>query len=398
MKRRHFTLYIFFFILFYTGVSAGYSYTGEAGPPMLKFIYGARALSLGGAYVGVADDAYYMDSNPAGGDPRKVFRLSLMHQEWIEDINYEAMRLSFGIRNQIFIGLGFTYYYLPFTYYDFTGATDGKSYHLSKGLGMINIGFKPEKYDVAFGVNAKVLYNQVPDELYAGQSYLLYAGDAGFIARTNILKTYIGPEPSLTFGVAVRNFGYSEAIDKLPTEAHAGVSYRLFRHLMLSGEFAVPFYEPMYGAVGVEFDIARVFFIQAGMQFKENPMIGLGLGYKRNDLNINASYTPSLEFRNMMNVSVEFTFGDTKALDNERNVEKLLIEALEAYTRGKYDESLEYIEIVQELDPRNRRAKQLKKTVLKRIELEKSVEKMNGNKSKDKKLIVKTNDEEESTK
>lgn len=278
------------------------------------------------------------------------------------------------------------------------GATDGKSYHLSKGLGMINIGFKPEKYDVAFGVNAKVLYNQVPDELYAGQSYLLYAGDAGFIARTNILKTYIGPEPSLTFGVALRNFGYSEAIDKLPTEVHAGASYRFFRHLMLSGEFAAPFYEPVYGAVGVEFDIAKRLFIQAGMQFKENPMVGVGLGYRRNDLNINASYTPSLEFRNMMNVSVEFTFGDTKALDNERNVEKLLIDALEAYTRRNYEEALAYIEKVQEIDPKNRRAKQLKKTVIKKIELDKSVEKINGDKSKDNKLIVKNNEEEESTK
>jgi hypothetical protein len=375
-------------------VSAGYSYTGEAGPPMLKFIYGSRALSLGGAYVAVADDAYYMDSNPAGGDPRKVLRLSLIHQEWIEDINYEALRLSFGIRKQFFIGLGLTYYYLPFTYYDFTGAADGQSYHLSKALGMINIGYKPEKYDVSFGVNAKVLYNQVPDELYADQSYLLYAADAGFMMRTNILKTFIGPEPSLTFGVALRNIGYSEAISRLPTEVHAGASYRVFRHLMLSGEFAVPFYEPVYGAVGAEFDIAKTLFIQAGVQFKQNPMVGVGIGYKRKDLNINASYTPSLEFRNMMNVSVEFIFGDTKALDNEKNVEMLLIAALEAYTKGNYEKALEYIEMVHEIDPKNRRAKQLKKTVLKKIELDESVEKMNGGKSKQKKLIVKNTEEE----
>ena len=388
MKRHYFILIITFSILLLGMFSTAYSYTGEAGPPILKFIYGSRALSLGGAYVSVANDAYYMDSNPAGGDPRKVFKISLIHQEWIEDTNYEALRLSYGINDQFFIGLGFTYFYLPFEYYDMTGASDGKSYNLSQSLGMINIGYKPRKYDVAFGINAKVLYNSVPDELYEGQSYLLYAADAGFIARTNILKTYIGPEPSLSFGLALRNLGYSEAIDKLPTEVHGGVSYRLFRHLMLTGELAVPFYEPIYGAVGVEFDIAKTVFIQGGVQFKENPMVGLGLGYRRKDLNINVSYTPSMVFRNMMNVSVEFTFGDTKALEKERDVERLLVEALESYNRGNNEEALGYVEKVLELESKNRRAKQLKKNIEKKMELDESAEKVNGSKPDDDTLAM----------
>ena len=388
MKRFLVLFFITFLLFSLFSVSSAFSYTGEAGPPMLKFIYGSRALSLGGAYVGVADDAYYMDSNPAGGDPRKVFRVSLIHQEWIADTNYEALRLSYGIRDQFFIGLGLTYFYLPFEYYDFTGATDGKSYHLSQSLAMLNFGYKLKKYDIAFGVNAKVLYNYVPEDLYAGQSYLLYAGDAGFIARTNILKTFIGPEPSMTFGVALRNFGYSEAIDKLPTELHAGVSYRLFRHLMLSGEFAYPLYEPIYGSVGAEFDIAKTFFIQAGVEFKENPMIGLGVGYRRKDLNINISYTPSMVFRNMMNVSVEFRFGDAAADAKEKEIEKLVLDALVDYNTGNYETSLEVIEKVLELDPRNLRAKQLKRTVEREIELKRSAEKVNG--KKDNERLVKS--------
>jgi tetratricopeptide (TPR) repeat protein len=355
---------------------------------MLKFIYGSRALSLGGAYVAAADDAYYMDSNPAGGDARKVFRASLIHREWIGDTNYEALRLSYGIRDQFFIGLGLTYFYLPFEYYDITGATDGTSYHLSQSLAMVNFGYKLKKYDVAFGVNAKVLYNHVPEDLYADQSYLLYAGGAGFIARTNILKTFIGPEPSMTFGLALRNFGYSEAIDKLPTEVHAGVTYRLFRHLMLSGEFAYPLCEPIYGSVGAEFDIAKTFFIQAGVEIKENPMVGLGVGYRRKDMNINISYTPSMVFRNMMNVSVEFRFGDSAAEARQKEIDKLMLDALVDYNTGNYETALEVIDKVLELDPRNLRAKQLKRTVEKEIELEKSAEKVNG--KKDKERLVKS--------
>jgi hypothetical protein len=310
MKRQNFLFILFLFIFLLGSISTAFSYTGEAYPPILNFVYGTRALSLGGAYVSVANDVYYMDSNPAAGDPRKVFRVSFMHQEWIEDTNFEALRVSYGLGNQLFLGAGFTYLYTPYTYYDMTGASDGNSYNISQSLGMFNIGYKLKNYDMAFGTTVKILYNSVPDELYDGQSYLLFAADTGFIARTHLLKIYEGAEPSLNFGLALRNIGYSGAVEKLPTEVHAGVSYRVLRNLMVSAEIAVPFYELPYGSVGVEFDIDKIFFIQGGVQLRENPIIGIGLGYRWKDIDINMSYTPSLVFRNMMNVSVGFTLGE----------------------------------------------------------------------------------------
>ena len=58
MKRFLILFFITFSLSSLFSFSSAYSYTGEAGPPMLKFIYGSRALSLGGAYVAAADDAY----------------------------------------------------------------------------------------------------------------------------------------------------------------------------------------------------------------------------------------------------------------------------------------------------------------------------------------------------
>jgi len=361
-----------------TAVSAAYSYTGEAGPPMLTLNYGSRALSLGGAYSGVANDVYYMDSNPAGGDPRKVFKVSLIHQEWIEDVNYEAVRLSYGINDQFFFGLGFTYLYLPFTYYDYYGYSDGNSYTISQGLGMVNVGYKLKNYDFAFGANIKLFFNNVPEALYAGQNYLLFAGDIGVISRTHILKTFIGPEPSLTVGCTLKNIGYSKVMAKLPTEVHFGMSYRLFRCLLLTGEAVFPFYEPIFGSVGAEFDIKKTLFIQGGVQIAENPMFAVGLGYRRKDVNVNVSYTPSLAFRNMMSVSIEFTFGDTKEDQRVREIEALLVNALESFNDGNFKQALGYIEKVFELDSKNRRAKQLKKTTMKELELDKRAEIVNG--------------------
>jgi hypothetical protein len=341
---------------------SAHAYTGESGPPMLKLVYGSRALSLGGAYVGVANDVYYMDSNPAGGDPSRVLKLSIIHQEWIADTNYEAVRVSRGFSNRFFIGLGFTYLYLPFTYYDDYGYASG-DYTISQCMGMLNAGYVFDKYNIAVGANLKAFYSYVPEDLYADQSYLLFAGDVGVIARTNLLKTYIGPDPSLSVGVTVKNLGYSQVMPKLPTEIHAGASYRVVRNLLVSGEAVVPLYEPVYGCIGVEFDIAKTFFLQGGIQIVENPMAGVGFGYRRKDFNIYASYTPSMAFRNMMSVSVEFTFGSTKGMEREQEVHRLMVEALDAFREAEYEEALELVEKVLELDPNHRKAKLLKKVI-----------------------------------
>ena len=101
------------------------------------------------------------------------------------------------------------------------------------------------------------------------------------------------------------------------------------------------------------------------------------MGYRRKDLNINVSYTPSMVFRNMMNVSVEFRFGDSAAEEKEKQIDKLMLDALIDYNTGNYESALEVIDKVLELDPRNLRAKQLKRTVEKEIELEESAEKVN---------------------
>ena len=68
---------------------------GEGGPAILKMNYGSRLISLGGAFVGLADDPFYMDSNPAGGQ-KDTLRVSVLHQEWIEDVNHENLRFTIG--------------------------------------------------------------------------------------------------------------------------------------------------------------------------------------------------------------------------------------------------------------------------------------------------------------
>ena len=365
-------------ILIFAGSSMALGDTGEAGPAMLKMVYGSRALGLGGAFVGVADDVYYIDANPGAGEASRILKLSLLHQEWLYDANYEAIRVSRGLGKHLYIGAGFTFLYLPFTYYDITGEQVGDSSLISQSLVVLNMGYSFRGGSLSIGANLKMYYSSIPDDLlearygsdYTSQKYLAFASDVGIFTRTNWLKNYIGPEPSFMFGLALKNVGYSDTYDKLPTEVQAGVSYRLLWSLLLAGQVSVPLYEPVYGAVGAEFDIRKKIFLQAGVRISQNPMLSVGFGYKLRDVELNASYTPRIAFPNIFSVSVNFFFGETKQRRREEQITSLLIEALELFQEGNFENALASTDKVLELDPKNKMALSLKKSIEESMRLE----------------------------
>lgn len=365
-------------ILIFAGSSMALGDTGEAGPAMLKMVYGSRALGLGGAFVGVADDVYYIDANPGAGEASRILKLSLLHQEWLYDANYEAIRVSRGLGKHLYIGAGFTFLYLPFTYYDITGEQVGDSSLISQSLVVLNMGYSFRGGSLSIGANLKMYYSSIPDDLlearygsdYTSQKYLAFASDVGIFTRTNWLKNYIGPEPSFMFGLALKNVGYSDTYDKLPTEVQAGVSYRLLWSLLLAGQVSVPLYEPVYGAVGAEFDIRKKIFLQAGVRISQNPMLSVGFGYKLRDVELNASYTPRIAFPNIFSVSVNFFFGETKQRRREEQITSLLIEALELFQEGDFENALASTDKVLELDPKNKMALSLKKSIEESMRLE----------------------------
>jgi hypothetical protein len=129
------------------------------------------------------------------------------------------------------------------------------------------------------------------------------------ISRTQLLNRFDSSQPSLTYGVAIKNIGSSKEVEKLPTEIHVGASYRLLRSLIVTSELAIPLFEPVYGTVGAEFDFNKTFFIDGGIQIKRNPMFAAGLGYKRKNIRLDVSYTPSIAFYNMFSVSFTYSFG-----------------------------------------------------------------------------------------
>ncbi|MCK4925210.1 MAG: UPF0164 family protein, partial [Spirochaetes bacterium] len=245
----------------------------------------------------------------------------------------------------------------------------GNSSHLSQSLGMLAVGYRLPSLGLSFGVNGKFLYNRVPEDLYADQSYTVWAVDFGVLQRTNLLKTYFGPEPSLSFGVTLRNVGYSSSVEQLPILIQAGTAYRVRSNLLIAADIVYPFYEPLYGSIGAEYTIRKMIYISGGIQIKQNPMLSLGFGYRYRDMRLNVSYTPTLAFYNMFSVSFTYSFGEYKKLMLEREIEDKLMEALELYRAEQYEEALGAVDEVLELDPKNRRAGSLKHIIEIQLEI-----------------------------
>jgi len=258
------------------------------------------------------------------------------------------------------------------------GAQVGPTSLISQSLGMFNMGYSFRKGTMSVGANLKFYNSKIPDELlqaryeenYESQRYTAFAADVGYFARTDWLKNYIGPEPSFMLGLALKNAGFSDSYEKLPTEVQAGVSYRVIWSLLLTGQVMVPFYEPVYGAVGAEFDIRKKLFLQAGARISENPMFSVGFGCKFRDVELNASYTPRIAFPNIFSVSVNFFFGETRERRRNEQISSLLIEALEQFQKGDYDNALVSVDKVLELDPKNSMALSMKKSIEESLKVE----------------------------
>jgi hypothetical protein len=236
-------------------------------------------------------------------------------------------------------------------------------YTISQGLGILNGGYRFRDQRITVGANAKMYYYHVPEDLAPDQDYLLLAYDLGVLKTTDWLKNYVGPEPSMSFGVALRNLGFNRVMEHLPTEVHLGVSYRPLRRLLVSSQVCLPLYEPLYGALGAEYDFDRTYFLRAGVQIKANPMFSLGFGYRRGDLKVNVAYTPTLAFYNMLSVSVSWDFGRTRKEQQEEQIEEMLRRAFGHFQKKEYSAARDVLSKVLEFDPSNRRAKRLQEMI-----------------------------------
>lgn len=206
MKRNLFiNLFLLIAVLFSNADAQLFSSTSKVGTTAASFLKigaGARAIGMGGAYTGVANDIYSVYWNPAGVSNLKFgSEVAFNHANWLADISYDfaAASLNLGEAGTMFVS--FTSLIVPeekvrtFDYPDGDGRVwDAKS--LSFGIGYARK--LTDKFSI--GVHLKYIREAIWNSSANG-----FAVDIG--------TYYVTPFNDMIIGACISNFGTKMQMD-----------------------------------------------------------------------------------------------------------------------------------------------------------------------------------------
>ncbi len=175
--------------------SSGVSKRGTTAAPFLSIPQGARALSMGAAFVAVANDPSAMYWNPAGITELRGFNFMFDHTYWIADIQYEYAAATIDIGSFGTLGANITASNIgdmKVTTVDQQDGT-GEIFSVSDLALGLSYGLKLTE-DFSIGFNPKFIYQKIWKMSASG-----FAIDLGVKYRT--------PFQGITLGMSVANFG-----------------------------------------------------------------------------------------------------------------------------------------------------------------------------------------------
>src|SRR3989339_2125961 len=260
----------------------------NTGASFLNIGTSARAISMGGAYVGVADDANAISYNPAGLSQLNRNELTAQHTEWISDVKHDFLAGAFPLRNST---VGFSIIYLS------QGKLEGRTEDRAKSADF-------SAYDVAttisysksineklkLGTNLKVIQQKIETEHAIG-----VAIDMGTLYNTSV--------KNLTLGLSFQNLGpkmtfISEGYN-LPFTATLGAGYNIKNAITLALDIKQKIYDNKTEiSFGTEYTPINVLALRVGYLKSLNPedvtkisdFKGLGGGIGLRILNFSTDY------------------------------------------------------------------------------------------------------------
>lgn len=168
---------------------------GTTAAPFLSIGQGARALSMGGAFVAIADDPSAMYWNPSGVAELEGFHFMVDHTSWIADVSYEFIGATIDMGSLGGLGLNITASNIgemKVTTVDQEDGT-GEVFGVTDLAVGITYGVRLTN-EFSIGFNPKFVYQKIWK-----MSANAFALDLGVKYRT--------PLEGLTLGMAISNFG-----------------------------------------------------------------------------------------------------------------------------------------------------------------------------------------------
>ena len=196
---------------------AGAAEEGSSAAAFLKIGVGARAAGMGEAQVAVAEgpDALYW--NPAGLAAYDRGAVSFSHNEWLEDVRYEYLGLSYPLLN---VGtFAFTAGRVSMGEIEGRNEQGDPTGTFSASDMVLSFGYARRLWGIlSVGAGAEYVTEKIENESAAA-----FAGTAGAMVDTTL--------PGLAAGVSASNVGgelkFIEVGDPLPLVVRGGLAYLL---------------------------------------------------------------------------------------------------------------------------------------------------------------------------
>jgi len=327
MKNFRFLFYIFLIVLFNAYISFAQddlsSKIGTTSGNILLMEIGPRAIGMGGAYVGVADDASTLFWNPAGTSLIKKPTLQYQFGQRYADVQHHFAGLTFPLTDDD--GIGLMVQYLSVGEMDVTTIEnpEGTGETFDANNTVITLNYSRQLTDrVHVGVSAKYIYERIWME--TAQNFAFDIGtiynidELGLRIGMNILN--LGTDMGITDGPHLLFFKRKPddypgspspkaelAMDKypLPTSFSLGVSAVVIgrkttwiknaeHKLLLTGSIIDSFDDPFRINIGAEYGWNDIFYLRTGYRFfydSQSFSAGFGLNFNQIiDNNVSIDY------------------------------------------------------------------------------------------------------------
>ncbi|MEA3297667.1 MAG: PorV/PorQ family protein [candidate division Zixibacteria bacterium] len=275
-----------------------HSNAGTSAFPFLKINVGARAVGMGGAFTGLADDESALYYNPAGISTFEENRFVLGYHNYFVDIQSGFMGYIFRLGEDNYYAIHVDYLnYGEFIETDSLGTTKGT--FGGGDLLMAATFTRRFNYNFSLGVTGKFIYEK------------LHEFSASGIALDLGIK-YTGNRRRLTGGLMVQNLGKQLSAlgsekNRLPLTFRTGISYRpRGLPIVLASDIIIPVDNDPVIAIGGEYDEFKPFYMRLGWNSfganyrstnSEDSWAGtaIGVGFDVRLLHIAYAFSPSAE-------------------------------------------------------------------------------------------------------
>ena len=357
--------------------------------PTLLVPIGGKYEGMGTAFTAVANDAGFLEANPSASSLLEQTELVFSHNNWIADSNMEGVVYTIRF-DDLGIGFGGKFLYVPFTEYDTWGERVSKGYY-TETIATMNVSYNFFSsyyfYGLAVGANIKLAYREVPKAIEPDQSAFGAMADVGVLTRFNLLKFYSSRSKNFSVGAVVKNLGPYILGEPLPTETTFGIAYSPIRPLTISFDLTIPFSfnpdlypaEKVNIATGADIAVTNFLSIQTGFKYRGgNPKISLGstvnLRKIRFVVNYTLDLTTSTNSVDHFSIQAQLKMGDRGRAALQAKIDDYYTRGLEAYAEGRLQEAIDNWNTVLELDPDFQPAAEMKRTARKAINLQEEME------------------------